>query len=212
MTDTLKSTYPAGEYTIRIWGRTREIGVHKIIKAQYDYWSDEDNNDDLPDALSSYDENEDIPEEARFNSDYYDLNDTHSFYGYDQDDTVLTITNSEGVEVYKGSLIDFVGDAYGDDFYDEGVEELEEIYPDYLGKGCFLIWKQGGKGSCMQGTIIAETDFDPRKMKIFNWDIEGTSYVHHIEYDGELVDDEGMDSEHDNWRGKWADYQVYENV
>ena len=56
MTNELKPTYPAGEYTIRIWGRTREIGVHKIIKAQYDYWSHEDNEDSLADALNeSYD-------------------------------------------------------------------------------------------------------------------------------------------------------------
>ena len=56
----LKESYPEDTYTIRIWGRTREIGVSKIKKAQYDYWSDEDNEDYLSDALNEnydYDEN-----------------------------------------------------------------------------------------------------------------------------------------------------------
>ncbi len=51
--DSLKESYPEDIYTIRVWGRTREIGVHKIKKAQYDYWSDEEHEDDLSDALNS---------------------------------------------------------------------------------------------------------------------------------------------------------------
>ena len=26
------------------------------------------------------------------------------------------------------------------------------------------------------------------------------------------IDDEGMDSEHDNWRGQWSQFDVYHNA
>ena len=209
--------YPSGEYTIRIWGRTREIGVHKIKKAQYDYWSDEDHEDELSDALNEsydYDENN-TPKAARFDLPYYEYQDKHSFWGFDQDDTHMTIENSEGENIYEGDLESFIAEAHGEeDSRWEATEELEELYPEYLGKGYWLMWTQGGKGSCIQTTIeIAEgEEFDPRKLKVLNWDVQGTSVVTRLVYDGDELDDSGMDSEHDNWRGQWAQFDVYHNT
>ena len=208
--------YPAGEYTIRIWGRTREIGVGKISKQQYEYWSHEDHNDDLSDAMNEsydYDEN-DTPKKARFDSAYYEYQDVHSFWGFDEDDTHMTITNESGEEIYDGTLDGFISEAHGDnDSRWDATEEVEELYPEYLGKGYWLMWTQGGKGSCIQTTIeIAEgEEFDPRKLKVLNWDVQGTSVVTRLVYDGVELDDEGMDSEHDNWRGQWAQFDVYHN-
>jgi hypothetical protein len=94
----LKESYPEDTYTIRVWGRTREIGVHKIKKAQYEHWSSEEHEDDLSDALNEnydYDENE-TPKAARFDLPYYEYQGKHSFWGFDQDDTHMTIENSEG--------------------------------------------------------------------------------------------------------------------
>ena len=215
-TDVLPN-YPAGEYTIRIWGRTREIGVHKIKKAQYDYWSDEDHEDDLSDALNEsydYDENN-TPKAARFDLPYYEYQDKHSFWGFDQDDTHMTIENSEGENIYEGDLESFIAEAHGEeDSRWEATEEVEELYPEYLGKGYWLMWTQGGKGSCIQTTITIEEgeEFDPRKLKVLNWDIQGTSVVTRLVYDGDELDDEGMDSKHDNWRGQWAQFDVYHNT
>jgi len=209
--------YPAGEYTIRIWGRTREIGVHKIKKQQYDYWSDEDHEDDLSDALNEsydYDENN-TPKAARFDLPYYEYQDKISFWGFDQDDTHMTIENGEGENIYEGDLESFIAEAHGEeDSRWEATEELEELYPEYLGKGYWLMWTQGGKGSCIQTTIeIAEgEEFDPRKLKVLNWDVQGTSVVTRLVYDGDELDDSGMDSEHDNWRGQWAQFDVYHNA
>jgi hypothetical protein len=209
--------YPAGEYTIRIWGRTREIGVHKIKKAQYDYWSDEDHEDDLSDALNEsydYDENK-TPKAAQFDLPYYEYQGKHSFWGFDQDDTHMTITNSEGEEIYEGDLESFIAEAHGEeDSRWEATEEQEELYPEHLGKGYWLMWTQGGKGSCIQTSIEIEEgqEFDPRKLKVLNWDIQGTSVVTRLVYDGDELDDSGMDSEHDNWRGQWAQFDVYHNT
>ena len=205
--------YPVGEYTIRIWGRTREIGVHKIKKAQYDYWSNEDHEDDLSDALNEnydYDENK-TPKAARFDLPYYEYQGKHSFWGFDQDDTHMTIENSEGETIYDGDIESFFSEAHGeeDSRYDCS-EELEELYPEHLGKGYWLMWTQGGKGSCIQTSI--EGIFEPKKLKVFNWDIQGTSVVTRLVYDGAELDDEGMDGEHDNWRGQWAQFDVYHNT
>ena len=207
--------YPAGEYTIRIWGRTREIGVGKISKQQYEYWSHEDHNSDLSDAMNEsydYDEN-DTPEKARFDSAYYEYQDVHSFWGFDEDDTHMTITNESGEEIYDGTLDGFISEAHGDnDSRWDATEEVEELYPHYLGKGYFVVWTQGGKGSCIQTTIDTEgEEFDPRKLKYTTWDIEGSSCVNRLKYDDVELDDYGMDSEHDNWRGQWSQFDVYHN-
>jgi hypothetical protein len=208
----LKASYPEDTYTIRIWGRTREIGVHKIKKAQYDYWSDEDHESDLSDALNEnydYDENE-TPKAARFDSAYYEYQDKISFWGFDQDDTHMTIENSEGETIYDGDLESFISEANDDMSYYDAIEEQEELYPEYLGKGYWLMWTQGGKGSCIQTTI--EGEFKPKKLKVLNWDVQGTSVVTRLVYDGVELDDDGMDSEHDNWRGQWSQFDVYHNT
>jgi hypothetical protein len=210
--DSLKESYPEDTYTIRIWGRTREIGVHKIKKAQYDYWSDEDHEGDLSDALNeSYDyEDNETPKAAQFDMPYYEYQDKISFWGFDQDDTHMTIENSEGETIYEGDLESFFGEAHGEeDSRWECTEEQEELYPEYLGKGYWLMWTQGGKGSCIQTSI--EGVFEPKKLKALNWDVQGTSVVTRLVYDGEELSDEGMDSEHDNWRGQWAQFDVYHN-
>ena len=209
----LKESYPEDTYTIRVWGRTREIGVHKIKKAQYEHWSSEEHEDDLSDALNEnydYDENE-TPKAARFDLPYYEYQGKHSFWGFDQDDTHMTIENSEGETIYEGDLESFFSEAHGEeDSRWETSEEQEELYPEYLGKGYWLMWTQGGKGSCIQTSI--EGVFEPKKLKVFNWDVQGTSVVTRLVYDGEELSDDGMDSEHDNWRGQWAQFDVYHNA
>jgi len=209
----LQESYPEDTYTIRVWGRTREIGVHKIKKQQYEHWSSEEHEDDLSDALNEnydYDENE-TPKAARFDLPYYEYQGKHSFWGFDQDDTHMTIENSEGETIYEGDIENFFSEAHGeeDSRYD-CAEELEELYPEHLGKGYWLMWTQGGKGSCIQTSI--EGVFEPKKLKVFNWDIQGTSVITRLVYDGDELDDEGMDGEHDNWRGQWAQFDVYHNT
>jgi hypothetical protein len=209
--DSLQESYPEDTYTIRIWGRTREIGVHKIKKAQYDYWSDEDHENDLSDALNEsydYDDNN-TPKAARFDLPYYEYQDKISFWGFDQDDTHMTIEDSEGNTIYEGDLESFISEANDDISYHDAIEEQEELYPHYLGKGYWLYWTQGGKGSCIQTTI--EGVFEPKKLKVLNWDVEGTSVVTRLVYDGVELSDEGMDSEHDNWRGQWSTFSVHHN-
>jgi hypothetical protein len=209
--------YPAGEYTIRVWGRTREIGVGTITKAQYDYWSSDDRSyGELDDALNeNYDyEEEGTPEDAQFTMPYYEYQDVKSIWGFDEDDTSMTIENEKGEEIYNGDVASFIQDAHGYDSitsYDM-TEETDEMYPQYLGKGTFVVWTQGGKGSCIQTTIVIEEgqEFDPRKFGYKTNDIDGSTIITRLVYDNEELDDEGMDE--DNWRGQWSEFNVYENL
>ena len=214
--DAILPNYPAGEYTIRVWGRTREIGVGTISKAQYDYWSSDDRSyGELDDALNEnydYDE-EGTPEDARFDMPYYEYQDVKSIWGFDEDDTSMTITNSDGEEIYNGDVEGFVIEAHGEnDSRWDATEETDEMYPRFLGKGTFVVWTQGGKGSCIQTTITIEEgeEFDPRKFGYKTNDIDGSSIITRLVYDGEELDDEGMDE--DNWRGQWSEFNVYENL
>jgi hypothetical protein len=207
--------YPAGEYTVRIWGRTREIGVGTISKEQYEHWSDDDHQGDLSDALNEsydYDENE-TPENARFNHAYYEYQNVKSFWGFDEDDTHMTVTDDKGEEIYDGTLEDFIYQSHGDRASRwEATEEEEELYVDNLGEGYFVMWTQGGKGSCIQTTIdTGGEEFDPRKFGYKTWDIQGSSVVNRLIYDGGELEDEGMDSSKDNWRGQWSEFDLYHN-
>jgi hypothetical protein len=213
-TEELLPNYPPGEYIIRIWGRTREIGVGTITKEQYDYWIQEEMEDNLSYAMNEdydYDENE-TPEEARFEHPYYEYNNVTSFWGFDED-MVMTIENEAGEEIFNGDLSGFVNGAHGETQGAwEASEEVEELYPDYLGKGYFVMWAQGGKGSCFKSTIVTgDQEFDPRKLKYTTWDINGASCVNSISYDDQELEDEGMDSDRDNWRGQWSEFNIYHN-
>ena len=207
---------PAGEYTIRIWGRTREIGVGNITKAQYDYWSSEEREDALSDALNEsydYDENE-TPPDARFQYPYYEYQDVESIWGFEFDDTHMTIEDSEGNEIYEGDLESFISEAHGDnDSQWDATEETGELYPESFTPGHYVYWTQGGKGSCIQTTIVTEgEEFDPRKLKVKTIDVQGSTLACTLEYDGVELDDEGMDVEHDNWRGQWSSFSVHESL
>jgi hypothetical protein len=203
--------YPAGEYTIRIWGRTREIGVGTITKAQYDYWSSEDHEDDLADALNeSFDYDEaGTPPEAQFEMPYYEYQDVESIWGFDTDDTSMTIEDSEGNDIYSGDLVSFIEEAHGNnDSAWDASEEIGELYPEHFEKGTYVFWTQGGKGSCIQCTIDTDgEEFDPRKLKIKTYDIQGQSLTSCLVYDDVELGDEGMDN--DNWRGQWSEFSVH---
>lgn len=54
-------------YTIEIYSRGLDVGIGTITQAQYEYWSDEDREYDLPEALQDnfdYEGNE-SPEECK---------------------------------------------------------------------------------------------------------------------------------------------------
>lgn len=205
--------HPAGEYTIRIFGRTTELGIGKITKEQYEHWSMDEHTFDLGSAINEeydFDENE-TPEAARFTSSgYYEFNDVADFYGIEEDCTV-EIIDSNGETIFEGEFSELFNIGHGDEdsVYDCN-EEVDEIYPQSYGAGYYLMYKQGGKGGSYQHTLTVTEDLDLAKFKITTVDVDGTSHIRGIFYDNDQLDDEGIDEEFNNWRGQWADYSVHE--
>lgn len=205
--------HPAGEYIIRIFGRTTEVGVGRITKEQYEHWSQDEHQYDLGDAINEeydFDENE-TPEAARFTSSgYYEFNDVADFYGIEEDCTV-EIINSDGETIFEGEFSEIFNIGHGEeDSREECCEEVDELYAHSYGSGYFLMYKQGGKGGSYQHTLVVNEDLDLAKFKITTVDVDGTSHIKGIFYDNEQLDDEGIDEEYNNWRGQWADYSVHE--
>lgn len=208
-----KRIHPAGEYTIRIFGRTTEVGIGKITKEQYEHWNSDEHTFDLGSAINEeydFDENQ-TPEAARFTSSgYYEFNDVADFYGIEEDCTV-EILNSDGETIFEGEFSEIFNIGHGDeDSAYECSEEVDEIYPHSYGSGYYLMYKQGGKGGSYQHTLTVTENLDLAKFKITTVDVDGNSHIKGIFYDNEQLDDEGIDEEFNNWRGQWADYSVHE--
>ena len=88
-------------YSIEITSRGLDVGIGKITQAQYEYWSDEDREYDLTDALqSSYDyEGNETPEECKLYDYYNEYEDVLFTFGPDIQYHTITIRDEDGAIV-----------------------------------------------------------------------------------------------------------------
>jgi hypothetical protein len=196
------------EFRIQIRGRGTDRGIGTITQAQYEYWSDEDNEDDLGSALNDdYDyEEHDAPESVVLHDYYNEYEDVGFFTGPDDSGSYVTISGPDG-DVFDGSLDDFLTETHGDDdSVFDAMEEVVEMYmnEDCLDPGYYVVWAQGGKGNYFEGSFDAET-FNPKLLKFRTTDFEGNGMITEVLYADEPVENSGGD-----WRGQWADYRVVE--
>lgn len=205
--------FPAGEYTIKIWGRTLEYGVAEIKQEQYEYWSDDDNEDDLSEALNGgYDyEDHDADESLVGLREYYDYKTKLDYYGYEVEGCKFVIENSDGEVIFDGDYEGLLEFANGDDWYDKS-EETGELYAENAGGGYWMWYKQGGKGACLETSINTGSEpLDLKKFSLKTTDVDGTSHFNTVTYAGVDNDDYGMNDEDNNWRGQWSDFGVVHN-
>lgn len=190
-------------YRIELRGRGTERAVGKITQAQYEYWSDEDRQDDLAEAITEnfdYEENQ-TPEEARFEYPWYEYSDVTFQIGLD-DDAWIEITDPEGKEIVSTELSTYFDEIFDEDL-DDHWEETGEFYTDYdLENGYYIYWQQGGKGTYFQFDLEVD-EFDPKKLKVETIDFDGNSMIVKMLYDGIELDNSGGD-----WWGKWSEYSV----
>jgi hypothetical protein len=188
-------------YTIEIFSRGMEIGIGKISKEQYEFWSERD-DEELSDALNENLEYTDVyPESVRFTSQYYEYNDVACNCGADIENSNLTIKDEDGNEIYDGELQSFFNEETGNE---ENIFEENGIWENDLDPGYYVYWIQGGKGCYFEGEIECNT-FDPKKLVVKSEVISGNEIVSTVEYDGQEVDNSGGD-----WWGKYADYRVFQ--
>ena len=197
------------EFTIKLYGRGTDRGIGTITKEQYEYWNE--HSDDLGDALNDqydYEENE-TPEDAKLPYEYYNEYEDIAFEtGIDEDSCYISITDSDGNELYDDELFSFLTTVHGDsDSCDEATEEKDEVYfnTSCMSEGYYVYWQQGGKGTYFEGTIEIDKDseFNPKLLKFNTVDFDGNSMVTNVLYDDEDIENSGGE-----WSGKWDDYQV----
>ena len=193
------------EYKIQIFSRGVEIGIGSISKAQYDHWIERE--DDLSEALNQhydYEENE-TPEEARFDYYYNEYSDVCCAVGPTIDNSHINIT-CDGEVVYDMPLSQFLDEVCQDGTDDNiHVDQTGETYLSSLEPGYYVYWALGGKGEYFVGTLKLD-EFDPKLLKFETHDVEGLEVITHVVYDNNTyVDDEGG-----SWDYKWSDYSLHE--
>jgi hypothetical protein len=188
-------------YSIEIFSRGLEVGIGKISKEQYEFWSDRD-EEELGNALNqNIDYDDEYPESVRFNEYYNEYSDVACAAGPDADNSTLVIKDEEDNEVYNDELQSFFNEETGNN---ENFYEQNGIWQDDLEPGYYVYWVLGGKGTYFDGEIETEK-FDPKKLVIKTDVVNGHEVVTVVEYDGREVDNSGGD-----WWGKWAEYSVFE--
>lgn len=187
------------KFTIEIYSRGFEVGIGEITKEQYDYWSDRE--DDLGEALNQnidYDD-EDVPEDARFEYYYNEYSSEAEAYGPDADNSTLVIKIGEQ-EIFNDDLSVFFSEEAGTA---ENLSEVESTYIDDLEPGYYVYWEQGGKGLYFQGEFEADA-FDAHLLTFKTTLVEGNEVITSVEYNGQDIENYGGD-----WWGKYADYSLH---
>lgn len=189
---------------IEIYSRGFEIGIDRITKEQYEFWSkveDDESDLSLHDALNdsiNWEESE-VPESARFKQCYYDMTGIACAYGANAEYSTLVIKDGEE-EIYNDELEAFFDEESGTE---DNIEEVEYHSLMDLEPGYYLYWEQGGKGQYFEGEIEVE-EFDPKLLTFEVITIEGNEVLSKVLYNNVEVDHNGGD-----WWGKYSDYSVH---
>ena len=198
------------EFTIKLYGYGSDRGIAAITKEQYEYWSDEDNEMDLGDALNdSYDyEGNETPEEAKLPYEYYNEYTDAGFWTGPEEPANLYIEDEDGNELVDEELTSYLGELHGDEEYYNFYEETGEFYlNEYdLKPGYYIYWAQGGKGTYFEGSVElpADEEFDPKKLRFETIDFLGNTIIQKVYYGEEEIHNFGGE-----WDVKWADYSVH---
>lgn len=188
------------KYSIVISGRGGDFGCGSITSEQYDFWSDSDNEEYLLDALQqNLDGDIDIPAEASFDGYYDQYDDVGHVFGLYEDSISIQIKDERGEIFFAGSYGEYLT-KYKDPedyFEDWPIAGGDELYAPFTANnpGNFVFWKLLQKGSFIKTTIESEK-FEPRKLMVDCWDVEGSTVITNFSYNEvELeVNYSGMDA------------------
>lgn len=193
------STRQTMKYSIVISGRGGDFGCGSITDEQYEFWSDSDNEESLSEALQQdLDDELVIPDGASLG--YYDqYDDIGHVFGLYEDSIDIAIKDEKGKVFFAGSYGDFLDKFKDPDDCTEDwpISEGHELYAPFTEKntGAFVFWRVLQSGTFIDKTIEVQ-EFDPRKLTVEFWDVEGNAVISDFAYDGEPleVNYSGMDA------------------
>ena len=211
-------------YRIRVIGRGADVTISKITKEQYEYWSEIKRLDEEEGDEEAYDiymnlyngdhMNDDrVPEEAKFGWDsHHEFGDfiLDTWAGY-TDDCTIEVVEVESEE-YNAKEIRTVWSMEGKDIWDKEDDlaeikfsEKDEVYP--MAIPGYIFYAHGyEKGCFFEGAFTTEEEFNPKKLALYNDDIDGNNFITGIVYDGEDVFSDNGDTV-----GKSLTYYFFNN-
>jgi hypothetical protein len=186
-------------YSISISGNGAEVGIKKLTKAQYDFWSDEKNEAFLKNALMEdySDIDESAPEEIYFETSYHGLCDVLNSGGgyensltieispvdYDEDDI-----DPDDLYSFDDDLSEFINDLSAQEKnLICNYEEFETPKSDKETAG-YLIWEAEETGTFLEGEIEVDSEFDINKLRLNFSKINKILYLKSVQYDGITIE------------------------
>lgn len=180
------------KYQIEVWGSGGNFGIGTISQEQYDFWTDDDNNEFLSAELNQYLEEDEleVPDNAKFEDHYSGYSDIANNSGVEKEFMMLSITSEDGDEIFNGEYADFV------DQYDPEIISAEGTIPDSDEvEGCYLLWMQKEEGTFFSASIEVD-NLDPSKLKFGELDIYGeVLIINSISYEDQVLEQNSDDLE-----------------
>ena len=188
-------------YKISLWGYGGESVMGTVDRKIYDYFKSR--RLDLSDFAwdSDYAEENNIPEDMwPFPpGSWYECDDMAHINGVVLDSGTVRIEDENGDEVLQSGL---------EDFQDEDCPEIDytaETFIDDKPAGTIVfIGNSNEKGTFFEGDIELTAPFDINKLTFNVEDVDGSTVVNGIEYDGESIDNWGGDT-----TGKSSEFGFY---
>ena len=170
-------------YLIRLSGSGAEIGIGKISKAQFEFWSEQDNKEHLNSAIQGeLDEDVEVPDDAHL-EEHYEYQEVYCQSGIYEYDLQLEIESDDDGFDFSGDYDDVL-----DDLEHDGSGPVKQSSVKLPKKaGHYLVWEAEASGTLIEEEIELEDgdEFDPKKLKLLIKEITPKiKLVVGIEYDG----------------------------
>lgn len=174
-------------YRIEITGFGAEICFGTISQEAYEYWQPKGDDDEglishlFWDPQDGTDGNE-ITEEndPRYLGEWHTLDDVEHAMGADKNTCCVSVfdENDELVWVTNKPVI----------------SNTDYVVSDSLKAGHYILVYNAAKGTFFSSEFEADS-FDPEKLRFETTDFEGDNLINYVEYDDEVLDDFGGDSD-----------------
>ena len=202
-------------YSIEIHGNGAEAGIHKVTKAQYDFWTNPENQQYLKEALfEDYSSvGNDLPDEIYFPYEYSSLCDVLYYGGGYLGGLMIEITpiefdneedaEDESIYSYDDELNEFI-ESLSKTQYNQIVEVEEFEFPAKKGKTAgYLMWKIEESGMFLHGEIDVGKKFDLKKLRLNFMKVNEDIFLTSVTYDDYQLE------RTDNWEaGEMTDAEI----
>lgn len=184
-------------FTIEINGWGGEVVLGEVSKEAFEYWSDRDQDDDALNSHLFWDPNSNEngneitdDDDPRFLGQWHEIDSIEHTCGAFEEMCHVVVKDEDGNDVWNTD--------------EPEIESVEFADPQDQAAGYYFKGWVSEKGNFFCADIELDK-FEPEKLKLYATDIDGDVMIDSVEYDGQILDNEGYDS-----RGKGSGWEFYE--